>query len=152
MDHLSQNIPNLASKKGLRPPVFGSLSWFYVGEGQSYQDEHGSIVTAGSVISTMAGTSRDDGTLLAGPNPLSRPIYLPASQFTLYAFDWTFDLERSIHDLQTTLLSMASSIEAEIRVEMEAASERTGEPLERLMEGPFMNRTTLILGMTFPPD
>ena len=148
MDHLSQNIPNLSRKKGLRFPVYGSLSWFSVGA-HRYDADGVIVVETGTTVSIMAGTSPIDVTVMGFPNPVSRPIYFPVCQFDLHAFDYKFDIDQSYVNLQNTVLSTDRKLNEEHGGILIKLSEDSGKPLDELSRGHLINEMTMSLDWAF---
>lgn len=122
MDHLADNLGNLASKKGMKAPLFGSLSYFY---------SESNPLTHGTVFSIMAGTIHGEQTMSC-INPAGRALALPADLFTLSAFEQEFELALSIIALRTLLNRWEEVLEDDIREQLKRQG-LTKQELENAM-------------------
>ncbi|MGC2224784.1 MAG: hypothetical protein WA624_21685 [Methylocella sp.] len=55
MDHLAEAAQNLAGRKGMRPPIFGAISYFLVEPHQMTQTSTEPTITSGTIIPAYAG-------------------------------------------------------------------------------------------------
>jgi hypothetical protein len=107
MDHLNVNIKNIAEAKKHRPPIYGIISYFFVGNDEVEILENEPIVKSGSIIAVSGGSTTQSKHKTGLVNPSNRDIYLPVSQFALFANDYTFNIE----DAVKSLMSICSFLE-----------------------------------------
>jgi hypothetical protein len=138
MDHLTGMFQNLASRKGIHPPLFGAISYFLVEADEMVQTPAGPIVNAGTIITVSAGSVQGDKTLIPMPNPAARPIHPPTSQFMLAAFDLELNLEEAVKVIQAILNKASEQIGEDLKRQCEAESARSGMAANDFMaEPPF---------------
>jgi hypothetical protein len=111
MDHLAGNLKNVSSAKGAKDPLFGSLSYFYAPDAASAAE-------GGDIITIMSGAlhGRDALPMI---NPLGHSMTLPTGLFTLSAFGHQLEFGHVIAVLRELLSKMESSMEADIRTQIE---------------------------------
>lgn len=124
MDHLSERLKNISSSKGLKNPLFGSLSYFYAPDAAS-------AVNEGKIITIMAG-GLYGGDLLPLINPVGYSYTVPTCLFTLSAFGQDLELGHVIGTLRDLLRKTESSLETDIRKQVEAQA-RTPEEIDQAM-------------------
>lgn len=122
MDHLANNLGNLASKRGMKAPLFGSLSYFY---------SESNPLTDGTIFSIMSGTIHGEQ-IMSCINPASRALALPADLFTLSAFDKEFELAIAIITLRALLSRWEEDLEDNIREQLKQQG-LTEQELENAM-------------------
>ena len=119
MDHLAKNLDNLSKSKGSKPPLFGSLSYFYAPDAAA-------AGTGGKIITIMSGALHGKDTLPC-VNPAGRAFTLPTGLFTLSAFGFDLDLGSSIGALGDLIQRMESTMEEDIRSQVDELAESTEE-------------------------
>ena len=124
MDHLSVNLKNASSSKGLKNPLFGSLSYFYAPDAASAAD-------GGEIITIMSGALHG-GDKLPLINPVGHSYTVPTSLFTLSAFGADLEFGHVIGTLRDLMWKIESSIETDIRKQVEAQA-RTPEEIDQAM-------------------
>lgn len=105
MDHLAKNLDNLSKLKGVRPPLFGSLSYFYSPDASP---------RGGNVITIMSGSLHGED-LMPCINPIGREIPLPAGLFTLSAFGHQLEFDLALASLRDWLETNEAKIEESLR-------------------------------------
>jgi hypothetical protein len=133
MDHLSEQIPNLAAAKKVRPPIYGALSYFLVQESDFETVNGVPVVHAGEIITITAGPFRRDTHVVAMPNPAARDIIIPVGQFQFLAFDSLFEIENAVRDLMAIAAPLEANIAHSVRQSIEAISEKEGVAIDTLM-------------------
>ena len=124
MDHLSGNLRNMASRKGARSALFGSLSYFLTTE-LPFDTGYSVVVQAG---------------LLHGQetwkvvNPAGRLFSPPADLFELSAFDIDFELGPPIARFGEWLDASIPDLEKQMSDQVRAASVNGKHTFEKLME------------------
>ena len=60
MDHLHNNVRNLAARKGTQSPLFGALSYFWVEPHQITEIDGEAVVRAGTLVTITSGSVPDE--------------------------------------------------------------------------------------------
>lgn len=90
MDHLNTNLRNLGSKKGIRSPLFGAISYVLSNENPE---------TGGLLVTISSGTLQG-GEVFPAVNPAGRNYTTPVGLLQLYAFDIIFEFSPALAALQ----------------------------------------------------
>jgi hypothetical protein len=143
MDHLAEAAQNLAGRKGMRPPIFGAISYFLVEPHQMTQTSTGPTITSGTIITVTAGSEPSAHTLAALPNPIARPVHPPTSQFMLTAFDWTLDFEEAVTAVGFHLNKTSDLVNESVKSQCKTESARSGVAMDVLMAEPPFSTMTL---------
>lgn len=120
--HLNQNISNLSQAKGIHAPIFGALSYFYIGDNDYNIVDRVPVVRRGKLITLNSGSMYFQKTLLSFPNPLFRDIHIPVSMFQFTAFGRILYIEEIVNELISVLIKLDSGLDQQIRQKVEAIS------------------------------
>jgi hypothetical protein len=117
MDHLPQNINNVANKKQPIPPIFGALSFCSVADDDvSSIDNKGAPAIKGcSVVTLTAGALTHPKHNFQVVSPTGRIIELPVGGFQFMAFEYRVDLS----DLMADLASLVAHFDNVVKPEQE---------------------------------
>jgi len=124
MDHLSGNLKNVSSSKRPKNPLFGSLSYFYAPDAAS-------AANGGKIITIMSGLIHG-GDFFPLINPNGQSYTVPTGLFTLSAFEMQLEFGHVIGTLRDLLRKTESSLETDIRKQVEAQA-RTPEEIDQAM-------------------
>lgn len=94
MDHLPQNIPNIANRRGHVPPVYGAFSF-----GRFYLDGAGVEIDDFEIYTITAGSLTHGSHKWPVPNPLGKVLDIPVGMFEFSAFDFTLDVSALVRCL-----------------------------------------------------
>lgn len=124
MDHLAANLDNLSKQKGLKPPLFGSLSYFYAPNAEA-------VAEGGHIVTIMSGAlhGADSFPIV---NPLNREFTLPTGLFTLSGFGHELDYGHAIGALRNWLRRVEATIENDIRSKL-VEHARSADQAEKAM-------------------
>jgi hypothetical protein len=130
MDHLRMNIQNLATRKGMRAPLFGAISYLVVEPHQVTQHEAKCSINGATAITIMAGSVPDGKSLF----PIAvAPRQIPVSAFKLFAFDREIDLEDAFIQLQVVMTKLGEMLAAQLTEHVDAISKTSEATIEQLM-------------------
>lgn len=111
MDHLADNIPNMANKKGYLMPIYGAFSF-----GRFYLDAAGVEIDDCEIYSITAGSLTHKSHKWPVPNPLGKILDIPVGMFEFSAFDETLDVSSLVRSLN----EIVHIFDTSVRKEMEA--------------------------------
>lgn len=137
MDHLNQNIPNIAKQKGSASAVFGALSYF-----MPNQDGKSGFI----FLHHFGPSERAENWPLL--NPAGRKIAFPADHFQLSAFGETIEFGPVIAMLVSWLKKQDEHFAATFPVQAKKVAEDNAIALERLT-APVNIGTSIALAMAF---
>ena len=124
MDHLAGNLKNVSSTNGHKNPLFGSLSYFHTPDAIS-------ATSGGEIITIMSGALHGKD-LFPMINPVGQSFTLPTGLFTFSAFGQQLEFGQVIGTLRELLRKMESSMESDIRKQVEERA-KTPEEIEQAM-------------------
>jgi hypothetical protein len=143
MDHINQNIGNLASAAGHRPPLFGAFSYIVLKEG---------VIGKSCVVVTLTSGAtpggRAESPLL---NPVGRELRVPVSQFQLDAFEQTLAIDSAIRDLRHLVDDYQTKFEDHCNRETQRLSREKGIPVDELRK-PLLNQVSMVTKFEFSPQ
>lgn len=122
MDHLSQNIPNLAGKTGKVTPVYGVFSFGKFGlsnNGVEVEDFEIYTITAGSL------THKSHEWPIATPSP-GKILEIPVGMFEFSAFDCTLDISGLVQSLHHVVQTFETVVRPRMEAEIRSVAEREG--------------------------
>ena len=119
MDHLAKNLDNLSKSKGSKPPLFGSLSYFYA-------PDTAAPAKRGKIITIMSGALHGKDSLHC-VNPAGKTFALSTGLFTLSAFGLELEFGSAIAALRDLIQRMQSTMEDDIRRQVEEVAESPEE-------------------------
>lgn len=123
MDHLKDNLGNLAAQNGPSSPLFGSLSYVFVIDTKT--------MSACSIALHSGALINDQVVPIV--NPIDRQILLPAGLFQLTAFGTTLEFEPLMLLLSEHFARQETHIEQQVREAASAFAIEHGVDLEELM-------------------
>jgi len=130
--HLNQNIGNLSQAKGPHAPIFGALSYFYVGDNDYNQIDSIPTAKRGKLVTLNSGSMYFKNTLISFPNPLLRDIHIPVSLFQFTAFGQILYIEVIVKELISVLGKLNSGLDQQIRRKVETISIEEGVSPDRI--------------------
>jgi hypothetical protein len=135
MDHLKNNIPNLANLKQKRPTVFGSLAYFkYVG---IRKDKDGNDVHFGRSVVLPFGHLIHGAYNFPGVNPAGKLMSRVSTDlFTFSAFGSSLDLYKLYDDLPVLARYLEDQTRASILASAKEISSREGIDIADLLKQP----------------
>jgi len=143
MDHVSDNLKNLAEKKGA-PPLQGAISYTYILP-EDWTVESG--ITGGRVIGISVGHIRGKSTVSVLSNPLDGGNFGPwdheepkfgrtlVGGFQLMAFaeSLLLKIDEAVNDLTGVLTELNMAASQQIPAQLEKYAEENGLAIEDLM-------------------
>jgi hypothetical protein len=123
MDHLKDNLGNLATQRGPSCPLFGSLSYVFVIDTNTM---------SACAIALHSGALINEQ-VVPIVNPVDRQILLPAGLFQLTAFGITLEFEPVMLLLSQHFARQAAHFELQIREAASAHALSHGLDVEELM-------------------
>jgi hypothetical protein len=102
MDHLHQNINNVANKKGPISPIFGALSFCVITDddiSSSSSERDVPIIKGRTVVTLTAGALTHPQNNFQVVSPTGRHIEIPVGMFHFMAFEHRVDFSDMIMDL-----------------------------------------------------
>lgn len=107
-DHLSENVPNLSDRKGLRPAMYGTLSWFTPAPGQSGAMPNGrfTVIAAGNLLPYDV----KHNFYIAGTYKCERPV----DAFVLDGFGVSFHISRTLECLRTVIEGLSEGAREDV--------------------------------------
>jgi hypothetical protein len=148
MDHLKDNIPNLARSKVKSPPIYGILSYFHCAPDDFPK---GSSVPSGGRIVTITSGTLTHTHKLPIVNPLGKTSRLPVGCMQFAAFDEVIELDELELELAPLLRGLEGQIERVCKEKIQLAASEQGLPIEKLMEN-AAGDIVLILEVGFSAD
>jgi hypothetical protein len=140
MDHLAGNVGNLAKAKGLRRPIFGTLSFLYLGP--EHLDVSGVPVRGRSYMTTAGSASHRD--MFSIITPHGDTVALPIDDYTLGAFDTEVRLGSAIGQFRRAVRALSEEVCSSCRREVE---KRAGTEAD--VEKALANANPYGVGMIF---
>lgn len=142
MDHLSQNIPNIASKTGKVVPVYGVLSFGKFGlsnNGVDVEDFEIYTITAGSL------THKSHQWPIATPSP-GKILEIPVGMFEFSAFDSTLDVSGLVQSLHHVVQTFETDVRPRIEAKIKSVAEENGLSADALISECAGSIATVIRG------
>ena len=142
MDHLANNLGNLANKSGQRSPLFGSLSYFHVIDPAEM---------SGCAITMYSGSLIGEQ-IVPIVNPVTKTLVLPVGLFQFTAFETTMEVEPILEALSAYLAHMGPDLEHQITCAALVHAAENGLNIEELMasaRGAFS--VAMFIGLS-PPE
>ena len=141
MDHLSQNIPNIANKKGHVPPVYGAFSF-----GRFHFDEAGVEIEDFEIYTITAGSLTHKAHKWPVPNPLGKILDIPVGMFEFSAFDRTLDVSALVRCLSGIVHLFDTRVRNRIETAIRSAAEEKGLDAEPMLSEYAGSIATVIEG------
>lgn len=141
MDHLSQNIPNIANKKGQVFPVYGVFSF-----GRFYLDEAGVEIEEVKIYTITAGSLTHKAHTWPVPNPLGKVLDIPVGMFEFSAFDRTLDVSALARSLNGIVNFFDTRVRSGIETAIKSAAEEKGMDAEPMLSEIAGSIATVIEG------
>jgi hypothetical protein len=135
MDHVVQNIHNIANGTRRLPPVHGALSYFII-DVREFKDHNDFIDRLGyfDIVSHMYGALTHAKHEAPVVNPMGRELEWPVGAFQLPSFGITVDISRIYRDT----IKIENCIENQIRTKayemLEKEANEAGAAIEQFIE------------------
>lgn len=150
MDHLAQNVVNLVNARGIRRPIFGSISFFYISDADLViKNEHTHVISAQAFNISSGSISAQD--LLPFTIPGGELISPPIDRIKFSAFDRDIDLAQPITKLQELVGKISANVENECRENIKRQL-GDGEKLDQALNQVAPFGVTIILDLKFPRE
>ena len=149
MDHLNNNIPNLANLRQGRPTVFGSLAYFkYVG---IRQDKDGNDIHFGRSVVIPFGHLIHAAHNFPGVNPSGKSISRVSTDlFAFSAFGSTLDIYKLFDDLPALARHLEDQARGSILAQAMEISAREGVDIAELLKQP--GEAIIMCDVEFAPE
>lgn len=143
MDHLAQNIPNLASSKGNITPIYGAFSF-----GKFELDDKGVDVEDVEIYTVTAGSLTHKSHKWPVPNPSNsgRILDIPVGMLEFSAFDKTLDVSELIRRLHELVHLFDTVIRERIESEIDTLAKDQGLDAELLKSDSAGGIATVLKG------
>lgn len=127
MDHLSEQLPNLAKKKNASA-LYGALSWVWITEFKEGTPARARI----NLLTT--GAFHREGETMAFANPAGERLEIPFGMFSLHAFETQLDLSELSRRSEAVRDYYNTSVSEEWEQEAERYASISGIDLEKMKE------------------
>lgn len=147
MDHLHNNIKNIAKNKSPRPPLFGALSFCIVRPEQIIVSENGDTNISGCrTVTITAGALTHPHHQFGFRSPMGRLIELPVGLFDFQAFEQKTSFSELIADLRTLVEHYDTVVKADQETQLRTFARENGLEEERVVNE---HNAALVLAMDF---
>lgn len=131
MDHLSDNVGNLVAAKGVRRPIFGALSFLYIGPEHLSSKDGVKRAEGGRSYMVTAGTV-SGREVVQVVTPAGQSLVAPIEDVTLGAFDIDVRLGAAIELFSRAIKSLSAETEVSCREALQRQFQ-TVEEVERAL-------------------
>jgi hypothetical protein len=158
MDHLDQRIGNIAARKDPVAPVFGSLSYLLIRDGDFERVGEERVLKGGKTVTVVPGVVGPKGHAIPMINPATAlakcngEVVSAASRFELSMLEYTLDLSEAAGALGNVLREMSIAIGRNLKTEAEALAKTSGQPVEKLLGHPAAGLTIALAFQAKPPS
>lgn len=118
----------------MRPPIFGSLSYFLIDKTNIMLVDGKPTATSGSIVVIPAGSFHNGKQLMAMSSPAGRRLSVPVGLFLFHAFEHTLDIQELFTDLATVIQFVEARFERNSQKQIARIADQTSTREEALKE------------------
>ena len=150
MDHLAQNVGNLTNARGIRRPIFGSISFFHISENDIEIENNRIRIISGRSYNISSGSISNQDVLTFAV-PAGEEIAPPIDKLRFSAFDRDIELQAAIEKFKNLIHSISADVKELCRDNIRRQL-GDGVELDQALNQVSPFGITMILDVLFPQE